>query len=83
MQTRSKLVIVAITLQAAPVPSLAGPTQGPSGSDRAQASVPQFVPEPNWPTHLPNKWMLGQISGVAVDSHDHVWIVHRQKSMSD
>lgn len=26
--------------------------------------------------------MLGQVSGVAVDAHDHVWIIHRPSSMT-
>src|SRR5713226_7797191 len=29
-----------------------------------------------WP-QLPDGWALGQVSGVAVDSHDHVWVFHR------
>ena len=32
---------------------------------------------PFWPRPLPNHWILGPAIGVAVDSRDHVWIVHR------
>jgi len=33
--------------------------------------------DPLWPRPLPNHWILGSVTGVAVDSHDHIWVVHR------
>jgi DNA-binding beta-propeller fold protein YncE len=33
--------------------------------------------DPLWPQPLPNHWVWGSITGVAVDSQDHVWVVHR------
>jgi hypothetical protein len=30
-----------------------------------------------WPAPLPNHWVLGSVTGVAVDAQDHVWVVHR------
>jgi DNA-binding beta-propeller fold protein YncE len=39
--------------------------------------APQFEVDPQWPKPLPNRWLVGAIAGVAVDSRDHVWIVHR------
>jgi hypothetical protein len=29
-----------------------------------------------WPKDLPENWTLGQVSGIAVDGQDNVWIVH-------
>ena len=46
-------------------------------------SVPTFEPDPSWPKHLPNNWMFGQVSGVAVDSHDHVWVIHRPRTTEE
>src|SRR5688572_17828089 len=45
--------------------------------------VPQLVVDPFWPKPLPNNWTLGQVSGVAVDKRNHVWIVQRPRSLSD
>ncbi|MGI9258141.1 MAG: hypothetical protein ACR2QQ_04850, partial [Gammaproteobacteria bacterium] len=45
--------------------------------------LPQFMVDPFWPKPLPNNWILGQVSGVHVDSNDHVWIVQRPNSLSD
>jgi len=40
-------------------------------------SAPAFEVDPFWPKPLPNHWILGNTIGVAVDSRDHVYIVHR------
>jgi hypothetical protein len=39
--------------------------------------VPTFQVDPLWPKPLPNHWILGSVTGVAVDAQDHVWLVHR------
>jgi hypothetical protein len=47
------------------------------------ASVPELQVDPFWPKPLPDNWILGQVSGVAVDKRGHVWIVHRPRSLSE
>jgi DNA-binding beta-propeller fold protein YncE len=42
-----------------------------------QASPPTFEVDPLWPKPLPNHWLLGSVTGVAVDARDHIWVVHR------
>jgi hypothetical protein len=32
---------------------------------------------------LPGNWIIGQVAGIAVDARDHVWIVHRPKSLTE
>jgi hypothetical protein len=54
----------------------------PAAAERA-GGVPQFQVDPFWPKPLPNNWILGQVAGVAVDKHNHVWIVHRPGTLSD
>ena len=39
--------------------------------------APSLEVDPLWPKPLPNHWLLGSVTGVAVDSRDHVWVVHR------
>src|SRR6185436_14378312 len=39
--------------------------------------APTFTADPLWPKPLPNHWILGSVTGVAVDAQDHVWVVHR------
>jgi DNA-binding beta-propeller fold protein YncE len=45
--------------------------------------VPRFEPQPFWPKPLPGNWILGQVSGIAVDKNDHIWIVHRPATLLD
>jgi DNA-binding beta-propeller fold protein YncE len=45
--------------------------------------TPGFVVDPSWPQPLPNNWILGQIAGLYVDQHDHVWIYNRPRSLTN
>jgi len=44
-------------------------------------SIPVFKVDPFWPEPLPDNWLIGQVSGVAIDSKDHIWIIYRPKSL--
>ena len=44
--------------------------------------VPQFQVDASWPKDLPNNWILGQVSGLAVDRQDRIWVVHRPNSLT-
>ena len=39
--------------------------------------VPKFQYDPTFPQPLPEKWAIGAIGGMAVDSHDNIWVIHR------
>ncbi len=45
--------------------------------------VGTFKVDPSWPQPLPNNWILGQVSGVATDADDHVWVLQRPASLTD
>ena len=45
--------------------------------------VPLFEPDPLFFKTLPNKWVSGQVGGVAVDSHDNIWVFHRPATIPD
>jgi DNA-binding beta-propeller fold protein YncE len=44
--------------------------------------APRFVVDPFWPRPLPNRWLVGEVAGVAVDRRDHVWIVQRPRTLT-
>jgi DNA-binding beta-propeller fold protein YncE len=49
----------------------------------AQASqAPAFQVDPTWPA-LPNNWVLGTVTSVTVGKDDHVWIVHRPRTVAE
>ena len=47
-----------------------------------EGGVPTFAVDPSWPT-LPNDWVLGQVSSVTEDGRDHVWVLHRPRTVED
>jgi DNA-binding beta-propeller fold protein YncE len=49
----------------------------PADQARGAAQRPAYQADPFWPKPLPNNWILGSVTGVAVDSKENVWIVHR------
>ena len=53
--------------------------ESPSPSSSRPETGP-FRVDPYWPRDLPGSWLLGNVVGVAVDSRDNVWIIHRPNS---
>ena len=43
--------------------------------------VPAFELDPLWP-RIPAEWKLGDVPSVAVDAHDHVWVLHRPRTLA-
>ncbi len=52
-----------------------------ASAHRSEAvAVPMYQPDTTFP-RLPNDWSLGNVSDVAVDRHDNVWILHRPRTV--
>ena len=73
-------VLTAAALAAA---ALLSPALAPDRASAQVAGVPRFQVDPFWPKPLPNKWILGQVSGIAVDRFDRIWVVHRPSSLNE
>lgn len=65
-------------LAAALVVSVLGPALHAQRS--AARQIPSFKVDPAWPK-VPSKWVLGLVSGVGVDPRDHVWVLHRPRTV--
>jgi DNA-binding beta-propeller fold protein YncE len=50
---------------------------------QSRADVPTFEPDPLWSEALPNNWVTGAVGGVAIDSHDNLWVFHRPATIPD
>ena len=48
----------------------------------AAGDAPQYEVDASWPQPLPNDWILGQVSGIAVDSQDNIWIIQRPRTLT-
>ena len=53
----------------------------PGLAQNADSRMPVFEVDPAWPK-LPNNWVLGVVSSVATDKRDHVWILHRPRTVA-
>ena len=51
-----------------------------AAQDSATLAMPVFEVDPTWP-RLPNNWVMGDPSSIAVDRHDNVWILHRPRTV--
>ena len=62
----------------------ATPQAAPESAEPQAAALPSaataFQVDPYWPKELPEDWLLGNVVGTAIDSHDNVWITHRPNS---
>ena len=53
-----------------------------AGVSSAQ-DIPRYQVDASWPKQLPHDWILGQIGGIAVDAHDHIWVLQRPSTLTD
>lgn len=78
--------LVAALAAALLVLSPASAQEGPALVDVASGRIKQGVPLPqfkidaSWP-NLPPEQIIGQVPGLAIDSEDDVWILHRPNSL--
>ena len=56
---------------------VAGVAQTSLAQKGAALQAPRFEVDPLWPKPLPNHWVLGSVTGVAVDGQDHIWVTNR------
>ena len=78
--TRRSLSALATVIVAIPLSALfvvTARTQQPS-----KLRPPIFQVDPKWPT-IPNNWVLGEVTSIAVDSRDHIWVLHRPRSIPE
>ena len=76
MNTKIRAFVVVCAATAIAVIGGAGLKVGPSL--HAQTGAVQYEADLSWPKPLPNRWALGGLGGVCVDSQDHVLILNRQ-----
>jgi hypothetical protein len=51
------------------------------GVAQAQAQMPVFEVDRNWPPPLPYNWKVGHVPAVGIDSRDHVFLLSRPNTL--
>ena len=69
--------LVAVSIIAGTGPHVLGQAQ----AAKTAGGVPTFQADATWPPALPNNWVLGSVSSVAIDRRDHAWILHRPRTV--
>jgi hypothetical protein len=79
--TRPRRPLYAVALVIGSVLALAAGLVGRAQVVPGQAvdanGAPQYRVDPFWPKPLPNRWSMQQVTGISVDSMDHVWFLNR------
>src|SRR5207342_1129989 len=75
MTRRTGLAVTGVLIAA-----LAAPAVKRTGGVAAQTHVPTFEVDRAFPS-LPEGKLLGDVSSVTVDGRDHVWIIHRPRTV--
>ena len=55
---------------------------GQTSATKPGSQVPTFQADPTWPPALRNNWVMGAVASVAVDRRDHVWLLHRPRTVA-
>lgn len=82
MQLPARRLGAAVAILAAVVAAAAVRSNDNRSADPADLAATEFRVDPFFPRDLPNDWIVGQVTGIAVDDRDHVWIVHRPGSLT-
>lgn len=54
----------------------------PTVLDAAGGPFPRFEVDATWPPPLPNGWVMGDSSSIAVDRRDHVYVLSRPRTVA-
>ena len=80
MQPKAPIGLIVLALSTACVArSESDAAGGPSGESVSTSGIPSYQAVA-WPT-IPNDWVLGLASGLATDEQDHIWLVHRPRTV--
>jgi DNA-binding beta-propeller fold protein YncE len=72
----SLIIIAALTV-------LSHDAAGRQPAAAAVRGVPTFKVDPSWPLEMPNKWIMGAVTGVFVDARQHVWVTHLPETLTE
>jgi len=80
MTTRRALLALAAVLVALPLCAWLAATV--NAQQASALKPPTFELDPKWPT-IPNNWVLGEVTSIAVDRRDNIWVLHVPQSIPE
>src|SRR5947208_5898100 len=55
--------------------AVSGGAQATKAAAQSKAQAPRFEVDMLWPKPMPNRWILGSVTGLATDARDHVFVL--------
>ena len=80
MRSAVSLVSACLVLVQAAAIGEAGLGAAAQSTPRRARPIPRFEVDPGW-LKVPQGWVLGQVSSSASDAQDHLWVLHRPRSV--
>ena len=81
-QAGGALLLLSTLSAAAAAQRATGAKQAATPASTRVQQAPKFEVDLMWPKPMPNRWILGSATGLAVDSRDHVWVVNLTDSFT-
>ena len=75
-------VLAGSVLAACSSPPSPADSSSPSPASADAQATPRFEVDATWPQPYPNKWKIGGVTGLAVDSDDNVWVYNRPNDLT-
>jgi sugar lactone lactonase YvrE len=76
-------IYTAVVLCAAALALFESPVSGQASKVAAGPKPPTFKVDPSWPLELPNNWIMSVVTGVFVDSKQHVWVTNLPEQLTE
>jgi DNA-binding beta-propeller fold protein YncE len=76
--TRRSLLGLAAVMLAIPLSAWFVVTAG--AQQASTLRPPTFKVDASWPV-IPNNWVLGEVTSIATDPSDHIWVLHRPRTI--
>jgi sugar lactone lactonase YvrE len=78
---RKGIVFTVLLFCAATLAVFTSPASGQKAAVSKQP--PTFKVDPSWPQELPNDWIMSVVTGVFVDSKQHVWVTNLPEMLTE
>ena len=78
---RKHFATVATGLALLLLPATGLPAHAQGGTQNYDFGPLKYKVDPTWPKQLPNNWIMGQVGGLSIDSHDNIWVYQRPRSL--
>src|SRR5271155_2682492 len=79
----TKHLSAALLFSAVTLAVIQSPVYGQVSKAAPAQKVPTFKVDPSWPLDMPHNWIMSVVTGVFVDSKQHVWVTQLPEQLTE